>query len=118
MVIVAETVVSSEWREQIAEWVYRVGSRYVVTWGDACEEWHDSIDFANLEAFDFGEIPDEDHIMTTWHSDEPLSEAFWFAGFCAEHPDVELGDTFILHIAEQARENALLEAYQDAQDTE
>ena len=115
MVIVAETAVSNDWREQIAEWVYAVGSRYVVAWGDACEEWHDSVDFANLEAFDFRDIPDKDHAMTTWHSDEPLSEAFWFAGFCAEHPEVELADIVILHIAERAQEDTMLEAYQAAQ---
>ena len=115
MVVVAETAVSNEWREQIAEWIYEVGSRYVVAWGEACEEWHDSVDFANLEAFNYGAIPDKDHVMTTWHSDEPLSEAFWFAGFCAEHPDVELSDTVILHIAEQGREDAILQAYQAAQ---
>ena len=115
IVIVAESSVSDDWREDIAEWIWQIGSRYVVAWGQSCEVWHDSVDFANLAAFDFGDVPDKDSIMTTWHSGEPLSEAFWFAGFCAYHPDVQLGDIILLHIAEEGREGPLLEAYSLAQ---
>ena len=111
IVIIAEASGSDDWREEIAEWIWQIGSRYVVAWGQLCEAWHDSVDFANLAAFDFGDVPDKDHIMTTWHSDEPLSEAFWFAEFCAYHPDVQLVDTILLHIAEEERKGPMLETY-------
>ena len=117
-VVVADTAVSADWREDIAAWIFKTGSRYVVAWGQSCEDWHDSVDFACLEAFDFGPVPDKDHIMTTWHSDEPLSEAFWFAGFCAFHPDVELRETIILHIAEEPRKASMLEEYKQAQSSD
>lgn len=87
------------------------GCLYVVAWGVECEDWHDAVDSANLERFDFGDIPDEKFVMTTWHKDEPLSEAMWFAGQCAYHPDIELGDTVILHIASEGRRKAMVEAY-------
>lgn len=115
LIIVADEEVSDDWRNQVAEWIWSIGARYVVAWGHSCEEWHDSVDWANLEAFDDGEVPDKDHIMTSWHVDEPLSEAFWFAGFCAEHPDVELCETLILHISKDGRGEEMLTQYQDSQ---
>lgn len=115
LIIVAEANVLDEWRNEVAEWIYGIGSRYVIAWGQSCIEWHDSVDWANLEAFDHGEVPDKDHVMTTWHANEPLSEAFWFAGFCAQHPDVELGETILLHIAERERGEALVAEYRESQ---
>jgi hypothetical protein len=53
--------------------------------------------------------------MTTWHSNEPISEAFWFAEHCATHPDVELSETIIFHIAAQARREDMLQIYRDSQ---
>lgn len=92
-----------------------MGSRYVVAWGQSCEDWHDSVDWANLKAFDCGNVPDKDFVMTTWHNDEPLSEAFWFAGFCAHHPDVELGETILLHISKQESSKRLQAEYLESQ---
>ena len=115
LIIIADEEVSDEWRNQVAEWIWSIGARYVVAWGHSCEKWHDSVDWANLEAFDFGDVPDADHMMTTWHADEPISEAFWFAGFCAEHPDVELSETVILHIADDSRHEEILAQYQQSQ---
>jgi hypothetical protein len=65
--------------------------------------------------FDFGEIPDDRFVMTTWHSNEPISEAFWYAGHCAIHPDVELTETIILHVAMEAQRAAMLQSYRDSQ---
>jgi hypothetical protein len=83
--------------------------------GIECEQWHDAVDWTVLEEFDYGDVPDDRHIMTTWHTDEPLLEAMWFAGHCAYHPDMELADTVMLHIANQAREADLLETYAASQ---
>jgi hypothetical protein len=98
-VLVADIAVNSDWLIRIGKWIVDIGSLYVVAWGVDCEMWHDSVDWAVLEMFNFGQIPDDRFVMTTWHSDEPLSEAFWFAGHCADHPDVELTETIIVHVA-------------------
>lgn len=113
--IVSEIEVTQDWRNRIAEWLLKSGCLYVVAWGVECEDWHDTVDWSNLEEFDFGDIPDDRFVMTTWHTDEPLSEAMWFAGQCAFHPDIELGDTLILHVAKGAREAEMLEAYSVSQ---
>ena len=56
--------------------------------------------------------------MTTWHDKEPLSEALWFAGNCASHPDVDLADTVVVHVSPSERRAAMLELYRDSQDIE
>lgn len=91
------------------------GCLYVIAWGIDCEKWHDSVDWANLEAFDFGVVPDDSFVMTSWHSDEPVSEAYWFAEHCAQHPDVELTETLILHVAATPNVEEIIQAYQDSQ---
>ena len=91
------------------------GCLYVVAWGAECEVWHDTVDETSLEMFDFADIPDDKFVMTTWHTDEPLAEAMWFAGQCAAHPDVELDQTVIIHIATEAREAGMLETYSESQ---
>jgi hypothetical protein len=114
-VIVADLVVSDDWLNVVAKWIVAAGSLYVVAWGVDCEKWHDGVDWAVLEVFEFGDIPDDRFVMTTWHSGEPVSEAFWYAGHCAIHPDVDLSDTIIIHVAEQAQSAAVLQAYRDSQ---
>jgi acyl carrier protein phosphodiesterase len=114
-VIVADETVSETWLNKIAEWIVKSGCLYVVAWGVDCEAWHDSVDWAVLEVFNYGDIPDDHFVMTTWHSYEPLSEALWFAEQCAFHPDVELTETVILHIAVEAHAAQLLQTYRDSQ---
>jgi hypothetical protein len=115
-VIVSDVEVPQDWRNRIAEWLLDGGCLYVVAWGVECENWHDTVDWTHLEAFDYGDIPDDKFVMTTWHTDEPLSEALWFAGHCASHPDVELDETVIIHIANEANEVELLRTYSESQE--
>ena len=114
-VIIADQVVSDQWLHRTAEWIVAIGSLYVVAWGVDCQKWHDNVDWATLEMFEFGDVPNDRFVMTTWHSDEPISEAFWFAEQCAFHPDVELLETIILHVAAEAQCSAMLQAYRDSQ---
>ncbi|QNQ10453.1 DUF7684 family protein [Sphingomonas alpina] len=113
-IIVAEDTADDGWRKDVSEWLIRSNCLYLCTWGDACEAWHDNMDDANIGEFEGGTIPDDRFVMTTWHAGEPLSEAFWFAGICAEHPTVELRHTLIVHIAPRERGDALLEQYRSA----
>lgn len=79
--------------------------------GLACSTWDDSVDMANIAAFDFGDIPEDKFIMTTWHSNDSLADMFWYAKNLAEHPTVALEQTVLLHIAEVSQERELLDAY-------
>ncbi|WP_425304719.1 DUF7684 family protein [Croceicoccus pelagius] len=60
-------------------------------------------------------MPDDKFVMTTWHADEPISEALWFAGNCASHPDVELKQTVLLHIADEAKRDEMFAIYAASQ---
>lgn len=115
--VVSDVTVTKEWRHRIAKWLVASGCLYVIAWGLECEDWHDSVDWAVLEEFDFGDIPDHKFVMTTWHAIEPLSEAMWFAGQCAFHPDVELGATVVLDVAPAAREAEIMDAFLASQET-
>lgn len=115
-VIVADVTVEETWRSRITEWLVARGCLYAIAWGIDCEVWHDSVDWAVLNTFDFGDIPDDRFVMTTWHAEEPLSEAFWFAGNCASHPNVELEETIILHISREARPLDMVRTYRESQE--
>lgn len=114
-VVIAELDVNNAWRNAIAKWLVKGGCLYMVAWGVACSQWDDAVDWALLEEFDFGEIPDERFVMTTWHEGVPLSEALWFAGQCAHQRHVELRETLIVHIAQAERRESLLRTYADSQ---
>ncbi len=114
--IVSEVEVTQEWRDRIAKWLLESGCLYVIAWGVECENWHDTVDWTNLEEFDFGDIPDSKFVMTTWHTNDPLFEAMWFAGQCAFHADVELTETVIVHVAAEPRQAELLENYTTSQE--
>ena len=69
-----------------------------MAWGPGCSSWDDSVDIANLMDYDFGDIPDDKSVMTTWHDDEPLTEVFHFAKYMTVYSSPQLEDTLILHI--------------------
>lgn len=115
-VIVADADAAENWRERVTDWLVQSGCLYAVTWGRDCEKWHDSVDGANLREFDYGDIPDDRFVMTTWHENEPLEEALWFAGQCAFHPTVTLKNTVIVDVSAEPREAAMLRAFRDSQE--
>ena len=55
----------------------RAGASYVCCWGPDCKRLHDCFDEADIDVN--LDSTDERFLMTTWHSDEPLEEALWFA---------------------------------------
>lgn len=114
-VVVVDCEVAPDWQGQVSDWLVRSGCRYMMAWGHKCGDWDNSVDEALLEIFDYGEIPEDDFIMTTWHENEPLQEAFWFCQHSAMHPSVELARTYIVHISPRARTDELLETFRAAQ---
>ena len=111
-VIVSSTAVSAEWRDQVGAWLVDGGCMYAMAWGLDCESWHDAVDWANIDTFDPQPVPDEALVMTTWHSDEPLDEVFWFAQFCAHNEYAEFAATLIVHISAMNAREAMLQRFE------
>lgn len=57
-------------------------------------------------------MADDRFMMTTWHADEPLEEALWFAAGCAFHPTIYLPLITLLHIAPEPRRGDILAQYE------
>jgi hypothetical protein len=107
-VVVIESEVTPEWQAQVSDWLVRSGCLYMMAWGRDCGAWDSSVEVANLKLFDFGEIPEDRFVMTTWHEKELLEDVFWFSLRTAVHESVALEQTYIFHIAEEAREAEML----------
>ena len=87
----------------------------MMAWGVECSSWDDSVDWANHTVTGLDNIPDDQFVMTTWHTAEPLAETFWYAGFTAHHPTVSLEHVVVIDVGPKNREAAMLEAYTAAQ---
>lgn len=87
----------------------------MMAWGPNSSSWDDSVDWASLAQANYGDIPDDKLVVTTWHDAEPLSETLWFAGNTASHPTVKLSHLLILDITPCEREIEILRAYSEAQ---
>ena len=114
-VLVIEAPVSPDWRDAVSRRLVGAGCLYMMAWGHDCSLWDDSVDMAVLEDFDFGDVPDDRFVMTTWHERESLAETFWFAGRCADHDTVELKALRIIHIAAEPRRDEMLALFEAAQ---
>lgn len=118
IVVVIEQDVTTEWQARISKWIVDTGCLYMMAWGKNCSSWDDSVDIANLEDHNLGEIPDSQFVMTTWHDDEPLEEAMWFCRFAAHHSEVALPNVIVVHIAETAQRDEILAACRKELDEE
>ena len=110
--VVLDQTTSKEWRARVSNWLIATGCVYMVAWGEECSLWDDSVDVAQMTQWGFKEVPDKEFAMTTWHEDEPLEEAMWFAKFAAVHPvHVDLPVALILHVGPSPREAELRATY-------
>ena len=114
-VVVVDSEVTPEWRSQVSDWLVQSGCLYMMAWGQNCGEWDTSVDLANMAMFDYGEIPDDKFVMTTWHENESLQQTFWFSEMCAWDPYLEL-ETYIVHIAPESRATELLITFRAVQE--
>jgi hypothetical protein len=110
-VVVIDEEVTPEWQNLVSSWLVKSGCLYMMAWGKNCSSWDDSVDYANGAAFNYGDIPEDHFVMTTWHEDEPLMEVFWYAKNSAVHPTVDLPNILILHISDKNMENDLASEY-------
>jgi hypothetical protein len=65
------------------------GAAYVCTWGPGCSWAHDLFDLEIMKVDPKLEGP---FVLTTWHDDDTLDEALWFAVFVAYPGDERLED--------------------------
>lgn len=66
---------------QLARKMLAQGVTYVCAWGPGCERVHDAFDD---ELAAQGLVEEDDALVsTTWHADDTLDEALWFALFAA-----------------------------------
>lgn len=113
--LISECETSQDRMNLVTDWLYRSGVKYFCTWGESCEQWHDSMDWSNLRACDYN-VPDDKHVMTTWDSSTPLDEMLWYlrelAGFAFDG-NTPLNNVLILHIADEDRPD-LIERFLNA----
>ena len=112
MIVLVEADVSNDWQNDVSEWIIESGCLFMMAWGRDCSSWDDSVDWANLERFDFEPIPEEARVMTTWHEGDPLEDVFDFDVRCALHRTTEMLLVTIVHIADEPRRDDLLQQYQ------
>lgn len=113
-VLVIDEVCEEMWRWEACRWLAASNCRYLLAWGECCEDWAESAADAQLEAFDYEEVPAERLLMTTSHEDEELEEVFWFARHRARHPALQLAHAVIIHIGGRGRKQELEALYAQA----
>lgn len=113
-IVVIEEEVSQIWQWDVCRWLVESGCGYVMAWGTDCGAWEEAVNEANLEAFNYEDIPADRLVVATAHEDEELSEVFWFAKHRATHPSHELRTTLILHISPEGKKPELERAFDDA----
>ncbi|GGI67182.1 hypothetical protein L2680_00195 [Shewanella gelidii] len=88
---------------------------YASAWGVNASSWDTSIDIANIIYVGDSDLNDENLVVTTWHDDEPLSEAFWFAKHLVSHSYYELRDTVVIYISSRGpRKHEFVELLKNA----
>lgn len=101
--ILIERDVGNDYRNEVSEVLVKAGCLYTLAWGLDCSEWEESVDWAFLEHYDYGEYPKDKFVTTTTHDDETLEETVHFARHCTRHSDVQLDDILVLDFAKRER---------------
>lgn len=113
-VLAVESDASQMWQWDVSRWLVSSGCRFLLAWGTDCAEWEEAVDDANLERFDYGDIPEDETVLTSRHEDEDLEEVFWFAKHRARHPVLDLNDTLLIHITDVESREEFERLYADA----
>ena len=113
-VIVADHAVSVRRRAEISAWLVEMGCRYVISYGESCDSWPESVRKANLEAFDIDAMSARDFVMTTSHATEPIRWVIWYAKKVARHPEHSFKELVLLHLADENRSGEFEVLYQKA----
>jgi len=96
--------VTPDWQWAVSKWLVDSGCLNMAAWGIACSSWDDSVDYANMEAFSYGDIPEDRFVMTSWHESDTLDEVMEFVKHSPVHPSIELSEALILDISRETHE--------------
>jgi hypothetical protein len=113
-VLAIEADVSQTWQWDACRWLVASGCRCLLTWGMECSAWEEAVEEANLERFDYGDLPAEEAVITTSHEEEELEEVFWFAKHRARHPALDLRETVLIHVSEAEARHKFEQAFTEA----
>lgn len=113
-VVVADYAVGRDRRAEISAWLVEMGCRYLMSYGEGCESWSDSMRAANLEAYDIDRMSPRDFVMTTSHPTEPMRWVLWFAKEAAKHPENSFKEVVMLHFADRDRSTEFHAMYHKA----
>jgi len=114
-IVVLDSSYTGDWQSEVSDWLVSSGCRYMMAWGPASTTWDDSVDWSDLAARKFKE-DDSRFVMTTWHDDETLENAFWYSQFCANfsYDDVELTNALIVDVSDVDRETEMLALFEQS----
>ncbi len=114
-VVILQTPPTAEWQEAVSRWLVASGCLYMMAWGEGCSSWDDSLDCANLEAWNWEGIPDHHFVMTSWHENEPLQEVLGFAKMAARaYCDIDLLCCLLIDVGPCERKDEMITAYRRA----
>lgn len=111
-VMTIEQPVSAQRQAEISRWLIDMGCRYLMSCGEGCESWCDSVREENLKNLDVDTMRARDIVMTTSHFREPLRSVFWYAKTVARHPEFTLEHFLVIHLAERDRSTEYQAIYQ------
>lgn len=115
-IVIIDAEVSPEWRHEVSEWLIEAGCLNMMAWGRDCSLWDDSVDWAFLKAFNFGDYPEEKFVTTSWHEDESLEDVFHFALGCLEYSGTLVESIVILDVRDISREDVILARFNAVED--
>ncbi len=113
-IVIIEKQVTTEWQTLVSKWLVNSGCLYMMAWGLKCSLWDDSVDYANIDAYNNKEIPSNKLVITTWHENEALEEVFWYSKNNAVHSEVDILNTIIIHISSENKNEVYTNAYNRA----
>lgn len=87
LIAVTANDITAEEQSVISDMIIASGARYVAAWGHKCSAWDDSIDQAYIETDPNFSPPDDRFVMTTWHENETIEDAFEFLWMCGTIDD-------------------------------
>jgi len=114
--LLIERVVEDDFRNLLSRSLVDSGCLYTMAWGLDCSLWDDSVDYATIEKFGEGGIPDDQFVMTTWHTGDTLEEVVRFAKMDAvsSYTDDSLTDLLVLDFRDESRAEAIEELFKKA----
>jgi hypothetical protein len=71
---VLDETVTLEEQSELSAAIIRFGCRWAMCTGHACSSWDDSIDWAHLSTYPDFNVPESEHVMTTWHDEESIED--------------------------------------------